>query len=91
MGLTCRQRCLRYLQKHPNEWVCGGTMQRLAVQHSTYTPSNVSRRLRELAEECEIEVKREKGVAWYRWTHDKRAEFEKWNKESLAYFDALPA
>lgn len=91
MGLTCRQRCLRYLQKHPNEWVCGGTMQRLAVHHSTYTPQSVARRLREIAEDGEIEVKQEKGLAWYRWTHDRRAEYERNSKQWVANFDALPA
>lgn len=88
--MTCRERCLRYLERHANEWVCGGTMQRLAVQHSTYTPQNVGRRLRELAEEGRIEVKQEKGLAWYRYCPEKLVENERRRIEGLKAFDALP-
>lgn len=85
MELTCRQRCVRYLQRHPDTWVPSGTIQRIAAQKSTYTPSNVSRRLREAAEEGEIQVKIIEGHANYKWS----GVSENRRREALTAFDEL--
>lgn len=74
------------MQNHKGEWVAGGHIQRLAVQHSTYTPQNVGRRLRELAAVGAIEVKIEKGHAYYRYT----GEAERKRLAGLAYFESMP-
>lgn len=69
----------------------GGEIERKAAASKTtnYKASNVSRRLRELAEDKEIERKEEKGSVWYRWTHDARAEFEVKRLRALQAFDEL--
>lgn len=86
---TCRQRCYRYLQRRAGVWVNGGEIERAAAAVSTYKASNVSRRLRELAEDKEIERKEEQGSVWYRWVRDVRAEYEALCKRSLQAFDEL--
>ena len=58
-----------------------GHIQRLAVAKSSYTPSNVSRRLRELAEEGEVEVKYEKNHAYYGYKPE---------MSDIEWFDSLP-
>lgn len=63
--LSLKQRLLRYLQNN-HGFIASGEIQRIATEKTTYTPSNVSRRLRELENEGEIEVTYRKGHAWYR-------------------------
>ena len=86
MELTCSQRCLRYLQKQPGVWVASGDIQRIGAAKSTYTPSNISRRLREIAEAGQIEVKIIKGHAYYRYT----GEDERKRLDAIKWFDSLP-
>ena len=63
--LSLKQRLLRYLQNNPG-FIASGEIQRIATEKTTYTPSNVSRRPRELENEGVIEVTYRKGHAWYR-------------------------
>jgi hypothetical protein len=85
MERTCRQRCVDYLKRHQNEWIASGEMQRLAVQHSTFTGSTVARELRRIAEEGEVEVKLINNHAHYRYV-DKEPQ----RLKAIAWFDALP-
>ena len=57
----------------------------MAVKYSTYTPSNVSRRLRELAEDGEIQVRLVDGHAHYRLVNK-----EPQRLRAIAFFDTLP-
>ena len=63
--LSLKSRLLRYFQNNPG-FHASGDIQRIATEKTTYTPSNVSRRLRELENEGELEVTYRKGHAWYR-------------------------
>ena len=65
MKLTLRERLLRYLQARPGVRVSSGELQRLTVERTTYTAQNAGRRLRELAEEGEIEVSYSRNHAYY--------------------------
>lgn len=48
-----------------------GEIQRLVTTHTTYTPANATRRLRELAEEGELKVDLVKGHAHYTYVPQK--------------------
>ena len=65
MKITLKERLVRYLQRN-HGWIASGDLQRLVVAHTDYTPRTAVRRLEELAEEGELEVKYVKGHAWYR-------------------------
>jgi len=79
--MSCKNRCLKYLKNHSGVWVASGKMQRLAQQNSTYTGSTVSRDLRKLAEDKEIEVKYIKGHAHYRVSKTDNGHCLKWFDE----------
>ncbi len=80
--MTLKQRLEKYI-KNKNVFVSSGELQRLVAEKTTYTPSNCSRRLRELENEGALEVKYIKGHAWYHW-----AETRYWtNQESIDFFD----
>lgn len=69
--ITLVERLERYLKAHPGEYICGGTLQKLAADKG-YEPSNCARRLRELTNDGILEVQYIKGqnkipVAWYRY------------------------
>ncbi len=64
--LALKDRLAAYFRRHHSEWISSGDIQRLASANTTYTPSNVSRRLRELENEGVLEVQYRKGHAWYR-------------------------
>lgn len=63
--LSLQERLLRWLKAHPG-FHASGDLQRLVMQHTTYTAQNVGRRLRELENEGKIEVRYEKSHAHYR-------------------------
>jgi len=67
MSTSLRERIVAYYQRHIGEWIASGTMQRLVADKTSYTPQNVGRRLRELAEDGKLEVKYVKGHAHYRF------------------------
>lgn len=85
MTRTCSQRCVDYLKRHHGEWVASGHIQRIGAQNSTYTPSNISRRLRELAQTGEIEVEIRKGHAHYRYTGSNEAK----RLQAIQFFETL--
>ena len=72
-----------YFRKHHSIWISSGDIQRIASQTTNYTPSNVSRRLRELENEGVLEVQYRKNHAWYRLA-TKTPSMEEW-------FEALSA
>lgn len=59
---TLKGRLLKWLGNHPG-YIPSGELQRIVAQSTTYSPQNVGRRLRELANEGLIEVKYERGHA----------------------------
>ena len=63
---TLRERLIAYLKKNHGEWVPKGEIQRLVANHTTYTPENAGRRLRELHEDGLLEVRYVKNHAHYR-------------------------
>ncbi len=63
--MTLKDRILKY-HKGNSRWVPSGETQRLVVEHTKYTPRTAVRRLQELAEAGLLEVKYEKGHAYYR-------------------------
>lgn len=65
MTLSLRDRLLRWLRNNPG-YHASGDLQKLVAETTTYTPSNVSRRLRELENEKLIQVRYVKNHAHYR-------------------------
>jgi hypothetical protein len=56
-------------------WRASGDIQRIVSEKTNYTPANSSRRLRELAEEGELEVEIRDGHSWYCYKpHHKKVE-----------------
>lgn len=66
MKKSLRERIISYLQKR-NYFVASGDIQRLAMDNGYYSPSNSSRRLRELQTEGILDVIYKKGHAWYKF------------------------
>lgn len=65
--LGLRERLVRYMQKnHTTTFIASGDLQRIVMQHTTYTPRTTVRRLQELYEEGKLEREIRKGHAWYR-------------------------
>lgn len=81
--MSCSDRCLRYLKRKPNEWVAKGQICKVAEANSTYIGETIGRALRKLAEQGQLEVKTEKGHAYYRWT----GEDERKRLACIKYFD----
>lgn len=65
MKQSLKDRILSYFTRHPDLVVASGEFQRIVADKTTYTPSNVSRRLRELENEGKLEVTYKKGHAHY--------------------------
>ncbi len=86
--MTLRDRLIRYYKTRHTMWISSGELQRIVGELTTYTPANVSRRLRELQNENLLEVKQVKGHAWYKYK-DQRAQILQQNQEALAYFESL--
>ena len=63
--LSLRQRILNYYRNHAGKVISGGEIERLVASHTTYKPSNVSRRLRELAEDGLLVRSEVKGTVFY--------------------------
>lgn len=84
--MSLKERCLRYLKRNQGTWFAKGKICDLARASNAATGEHTGRRLRELAAEGLIEVKIEKGHAYYRYT----GEAERKRLEGLAYFDSLP-
>ena len=87
MKTSLRERIIAYLKKR-DYFVASGDIQRLALENGYYSPSNASRRLRELHQEGILEVEYRKSHAFYRFKgHDsfdlRRA--KKLDKDILEY------
>ena len=63
--MTLKERLYRYLKSRPGVLVPSGELQRLTVERTTYTAQNAGRRLREMAQDGEIQVDYIKGHAHY--------------------------
>jgi DNA-binding transcriptional ArsR family regulator len=68
MKKTLKARLEEYFRRNHSMFIASGDLQRLVMQKTNYTPQNVGRRLRELAEEGVLEVEYRKGHAYYRLT-----------------------
>lgn len=66
VALTLKERLMRYMMKRHSEWVPSGELQRIVAKYTTYSPANVTRRLRELEVDGKLEVQLRKNHAWYR-------------------------
>lgn len=62
---SLRQRLLKYLLSS-HGWVHSGDLQRQVVKYTDYMPRTAVRRLEEMVEDGELEVRYEKGSALYR-------------------------
>jgi len=67
MKQSLRERILSYYQKNTGVWIASGEIQRLVTERTNFSPSNSTRRLRELREDGLLEQKLVKGHAWYRY------------------------
>lgn len=75
MKTSLRQRILSYYQRNTGVWIASGEIQRLVTNNTKFSPSNATRRLRELQNDGLLEVKYEKGHALYRYIpHSKRVQ-----------------
>ncbi len=87
MSMPLKERLLVYLQKRPTEWVASGDLQRLTAQHTSYTPQNAGRRLRELQEEGVLDVEYRHGHAFYRIHQNSSVNWDAYNREVLKAFE----
>jgi DNA-binding Lrp family transcriptional regulator len=63
--MTLKERLERYLRNN-HDWIASGDLQRIVAEKTSYSPQNVGRRLRELAEEGKLEVMYVRNHAHYR-------------------------
>lgn len=93
--MTLKQRILSYFQRNPDLVVPSGEIQRMVQEKTIYTPSNATRRLRELAQEGFLEVKQIKNHAHYKLAPNTPqnavlSDPEALLKRSQEWFEALP-
>lgn len=67
MKVSLKDRLFAYHKARPGMLIPSGEMQRVVTQHTSYSAANATRRLRELAEEGELQVELIKGHAHYRY------------------------
>jgi DNA-binding transcriptional ArsR family regulator len=66
--LALKDRLASYLKRHYSQtWMASGELQRIVAASTSYSPQNVGRRLRELENEGTVEVRYERGHAFYRY------------------------
>lgn len=70
--MTLKDRIQKFFEKHPGKWIASGTIQRLTVEHTSYTPATADRRLRELREGGVLESEDRKGHEWFRLSDEWR-------------------
>jgi DNA-binding transcriptional ArsR family regulator len=85
--MSLKDRLARLLKNQPG-FVASGDIQRIASEKTSYTPSNVSRRLRELENANVVEVRYEKGHAYYRYRGQPNV--QTLIRQGLDWFNALP-
>lgn len=87
MKSTLRSRLIKWFSSRPNEVISGGEMERMVSVVTTYKPSTISRRLREICENGLIVATYEKGTVFYQWATQKNGyvgEFLGYTKEPLS-------
>ena len=67
MKTSLKERLYNWFKSRPGMWIASGDLQRTVGATTTYTPSNVSRRLRELENDGSIEVQYVKSAAQYKF------------------------
>lgn len=65
--MSLRERILDYYRRNEGKVISGGEIERLVAAKTTYKPSNVSRRLRELAQDELLERSESKGTVFYKY------------------------
>lgn len=65
-NLSLKDRLCSYMFRRHSDWIASPQLEKLVAEKTTYSPSNVSRRLRELREEGKLESKLDRGIAYYR-------------------------
>lgn len=65
MKESLKNRLVDYLRRNGG-WVASGELERLVKEHTTYTASNATRRLREAVNEGLLEVKHVRGHSHYK-------------------------
>lgn len=63
--MTLKERLAKFMRAH-HGWISSGELQRIVAEKTLYSPSNATRRLRELAEEGILERQLRRGHAYYR-------------------------
>ena len=87
--LSLKDRLTSFLRKHYTEsFIPSGDLQRIVAAKTTYTPQNVGRRMRELENERIVEVRYEKGHAYYRYKTQET--WQEKNRRGLVWFEGLP-
>lgn len=64
-SISLKNRLIRFLQNNP-VYIASGELQRIVSEKTSYSPSNVSRRLREAENEGKVLVDYRKGHAFYK-------------------------
>ena len=83
--LSLKKRLATFLRKYRSQqFISSGELQRIVADKTKYTPQNVGRGLRELENEGVVEVRYEKGHAYYR-----SAEPQTLIRQGLDWFDDL--
>lgn len=70
--MSLRQRILAYHKRNTGVWIPKGEILRLVTQNTSYTSDNAGRRLREMAEDGDLQVKQVKGHAHYSYQPTKQ-------------------
>ena len=87
------ERILAYYQKHPGVHISGGEIERLVAASTTYKPSNVSRRLRELHEDKKLQrdLVKNTAVYWYTPTTSLKPRYRVENGVAVQYLELVTA
>lgn len=66
MQESLKERIYKYFLKNHTTCIASGEIQRLVMANTKHSPSNATRRLRELVTEGKLEVMYRKGFAYYK-------------------------
>lgn len=93
MKKSLRERIIQYYKKHPNVWISGGELERIAASTTSYKPSTISRRARECAEDGILARKEVKGTVYYCYqpTEKKVERVRIENGRAIVYFETVLA
>lgn len=74
MKNTLQNRILYYFKQRPDTFIASGSIQRMVVMKTSYTPQTAGRILRQLREDGRLEVEYMKNHAFYKYS---RSDYEK--------------